>query len=196
MKTADVKPVRARILAIEHGKTDYDRRNLVHGHARIGLNAEGRAEAERLGARLRAMGERKPAHLYASDLPRAAETARIAGRIAQIPVTTHRELRSLDVGRYAGKPERQVAEQLKPYFAQPWKQIPDGERVATWRARVLNFVRGRAGEHASRGEVPAFVSHSNSLGAVKARARGTTDGRRAMADPPPSASVEAVKYPV
>jgi broad specificity phosphatase PhoE len=194
-KATEGVPLRAKIMTIEHGSTEFDDHDLVHGHKDIPLNDEGRRESERLGRRL-LWATVKPAHLYASDLKRAAETAHIAGQIAGIPVTTHKELRSLDVGKHSGKPEKQVAEQLKPYFAAPWKQIPGGERVASWRARVLKFVHDKATEHAAHGGLPAFVSHSNSLGAVKAKAKGGEDGRKAMANPPPSASAEVVNYPI
>lgn len=175
------------ILLIEHGRTAFDREGRVHGRFDPPLDAKGREQAESLGARLR---RAMPDVLYSSDRKRAAQTARIAGRIAGIPVRPSPELRPLDVGDFSGRPEKQVAAALEPYFAHPGRKIPGGESVADWRARHTAFAR----RVAAQGGKPAFVTHSNVIGSLRAAATGAADGRHAMANPPKSASITIVRF--
>lgn len=189
------KDERQPILLIEHGETALDKLGRVHGGLDTPLSAKGREEAQRLGEQLKRMA-RRPDVLYTSDRKRAHETAKIAGGIAGIPVKVKAELRPLDVGDFSGKDEKQVAERLKLYFAKPWAEIPGGDRVATWRARHQNFASQIAAEARKSGMLPAFVTHSNVIGSLLAKATGGADGRKAMANPPRSASVHKVLYPV
>lgn len=193
-----VPGARQPVLLIEHGETALDRLGRVHGGLDTPLTVKGRAEAERLGrhlARLRSRGG-APEVLYASPRKRARETAEIAGAIARIPVRTAPALTPLDVGEFSGKDEKMVAAALKPYFAKPWERIPGGESVASWRAKHLNFAKRIARQAKQRGLLPAFVTHSNVIGSLIARATGGADGRNAMAHPPRSASVARVDYPL
>lgn len=174
-----------RIALIEHGHTDFDRDHRVHGHLDPALNAEGRAQARGLGSRLKGSGLTV---LFASPRRRAATTASIAGRIAGIPVRRAPELAPLNVGRFSGGNEKEVAEKLKPYFAKPDRQIPGGESVGAWKARHIGFAR----RVAAQGGRPGFVTHSNVIGSLRAAAEGGSDGRKAMAAPPKAASITII----
>ena len=76
----------ARVFVARHGEASYD--------AGERLTAEGERQARELGERLR--GERV-AHVHASSMPRAAETARIAAALLGVTVTLHDELGEVGV---------------------------------------------------------------------------------------------------
>ncbi|HZT73629.1 MAG TPA: histidine phosphatase family protein [Terriglobales bacterium] len=157
---ADSSLANRQLLLIEHGQTRFDRRHRVHGFLDPPLNPEGRRQAARLGLRLAGLAH-PPSRIFTSDRRRAAETARIAGAIAGIPVTATPALRPLNVGRFSGQDQRAVARRLQPYFAEPERRIPGGESVGTWRRRHLAFVRGLAAAARGAAERPALLTHSN-----------------------------------
>lgn len=185
---------RATLLLIEHGETRLDRHGRTHGHLDPPLTAKGREQARRLGARLGRMAQ-PPTVLLHSPRKRAAQTAAIAAALSGIPARAEAALLPLDVGRMSGQDEKSVAERLRPYFAAPWREIPGGERVATWRARHQRLAAWLA-KQAAAGERPALVTHSNVIGSLLARANGGARGRGTMADPPKSGTVIRVRYPI
>jgi broad specificity phosphatase PhoE len=189
----------AAVLLIEHGQTAMDRAHRVHGDKDVPLTEAGRSEAATLGKRLKAMA-RPPFRLFTSPRQRAVETATIAGRIAGIPVKVEAALAPLAIGRFAGGKEKEVAEQLKPYFDNPNRAIPGGERVADWQKRHLGFM-ARVAAKATGGRTPAVVSHSNVIGSILAVANGAGDkdrhdARSAMAHPPKAATPKRIMFPI
>lgn len=186
---------RGTAILIEHGQTAMDRAHRVHGDKDEPLTATGRTGAKKLGARLKAMAS-PPFRLFASPRRRAVETATIAGRIAGIPVKVEAALAPLEVGRFAGGPEKEVAARLKPYFDDPNRRIPGGEKVADWKKRHLGFMARVVRESARHGNVPAIVSHSNVIGSITAAAHGGHDGRTAMANPPKAATPRSITFPL
>ena len=186
---------KAPIYLIEHGQTDFDTEHRVHGKVDEPLNDTGRKQAHSLGVRLQSMAK-PPDVIYASDRKRARETAHIASRVSGIPVKLAPELRPLNVGNFSGQNEGQVAEKLRPYFAAPFRTIPGGENVSGWRARHRGFVRKVAQESAEKGIRPAFLTHSNVIGDLMAKAAGGEDGREAMANPPKNGSMVRIHYPI
>ena len=68
-----------RVVAVRHGETAWNVQTRIQGQLDIGLNAIGRQQAERLG---RALADENLDAIYASDLQRAADTARAMPRLA------------------------------------------------------------------------------------------------------------------
>ena len=101
----------ARVFVARHGETSYD--------AGERLTAAGAQQARELGEQLR--GERV-AHVHASSMPRAAETARIAAALLGVTVTLHDEL-----GEVGVESELEVV-----------------DRVSTVLAAVADLYRGEA----------------------------------------------------
>ncbi len=95
----------------------------------IPLSAEGRAQAQRLAARMRPLGL---VRIVASDLPRAHETARIVGAQCGLAVETEPLLRERDFGELRGRPYSALTTHpFAPDFAPP-----GGESWADFHARV------------------------------------------------------------
>jgi probable phosphoglycerate mutase len=113
---------------IRHGETDWNVAGRLQGQLEVPLNANGRAQAERLAARLAVEHQREPfAALYTSDLGRAVETASAAARALKLPLTSRVELRERHFGVLA---ELTLAE----------AEVKHPELFAHLRARDPHFV--------------------------------------------------------
>jgi probable phosphoglycerate mutase len=130
------------LLLVRHGATDWSDAGRFCGWADVPLNARGREEARSLR---RGLEGRRFAGVWTSDLTRAAETARLAGRRA----APDARLRELDFGNLEGMrwedcpvPVRDALLEFDDFLA------PGGESVSMLRARVTSFVQGLLdGEH-------------------------------------------------
>lgn len=84
---------------IRHGETDWNVAGRLQGQLEVPLNANGRAQAERLAARLTSEHQQAPfAAIYTSDLSRAFETAAATARALGLPVSSRVELRERHFG--------------------------------------------------------------------------------------------------
>jgi len=91
--------VMERIGFIRHGITDWNVEKRVQGQLDIPLNEQGRSQARALADWLH-RGDWDV--ICASDLARAAETARIVSEKLGLPVTTDERLREVQYGRQEG----------------------------------------------------------------------------------------------
>jgi 2,3-bisphosphoglycerate-dependent phosphoglycerate mutase len=119
-----------RIIAVRHGQTAWNVDTRVQGQLDIGLNDEGRWQAERVAAALE--GEALHA-IYSSDLSRARDTAQPLAQRAGVAVQLDTGLRERGFGAFEGKT-----------FAQVEAEQPEGAR--RWRERDLHFRPGGHGE--------------------------------------------------
>ena len=87
-----------RVVAVRHGETAWNVQTRIQGQLDIGLNAHGRVQAERLG---RALADEDLDAIYASDLQRAADTARAVAERVGVAVHTDTALRERGFGSYS-----------------------------------------------------------------------------------------------
>lgn len=80
-----------KVILIRHGETQHNRDHIIQGHYDSELNEFGRAQAAKVGLKLREIEQVD--RIYASDLKRAFETAQILanGEIEVVPVPGLRE---------------------------------------------------------------------------------------------------------
>ena len=102
------------------------------------LSAEGRRQAERVGARL--AGRAFAAH-YASDLKRAFETAELVGAAVGVSPAPMPALREIFLGEWEGLRTEEIAERYPAAWAtwveEPdWDVVPGGEGAINFDARV------------------------------------------------------------
>jgi probable phosphoglycerate mutase len=168
------------LLFIRHGETDWNRQQRFQGQIDVPLNATGRAQAQRLAARLAA---EPPQALFSSDLLRARETAAPLAAAwhmtAPLALPGFREqsfgvLEGLDVptikARHAGLWQEWL--QHRADFA-----LPGGESLRQFHARVLGAVRELAAVGA--GQCLAVVTHGGVLDMLWRTAHGLPlDGLR------------------
>ncbi len=134
---------------IRHGVTKHNMDRVWQGQRDVPLAPAGREQARRLAARLERLGLTWTA-LYASDLSRADETARILGARLGLAVQQDRRLREVCVGQLSGlsrpEVEKRYGEYLQSTREDPWlTRFPGGETLAELSERVWSFVRELGG---------------------------------------------------
>ncbi len=112
-----------RIVFETHSWSEDNERGLASGWGRCALSSRGRALAAELGRRRRSDGIDV---VLASDLPRAAETARIAFDGSPVPVLLDWRLRECDYGDLNGTP----AESVHAAVRGTRDRYPGGESLA------------------------------------------------------------------
>ena len=154
---------------VRHGETEWNRTGRMQGHTGVPLSAEGRRQATRLGERLRSVDF---AAVYCSDLPRAAETARIIAADRDLAISDESDLREFSYGEWEGLTLEEVetrypgvlAERIEAGGNLGWT-APGGESAIDAIRRVRRFTM-RASESLDPGENILLVAHGGSLRAL------------------------------
>ncbi len=100
----------ARLLLARHGETDWNRDGRYQGHADIPLNELGTRQARALAERL--SGESIGA-IHASDLSRAAESARIVGAHVGVEPVLSPLWREINIGDLTGIHTSEIAAEYR-----------------------------------------------------------------------------------
>ena len=168
-----------RVVAVRHGETAWNVQTRIQGQIDIALNAAGREQAQRLARAL--AGEHFDA-VYASDLRRAADTARALAERVGMAVHTDASLRERSFGSFEGLTWAEV-EQQHPEASRRWRERdagfgpPGGESLAVFYERAVSALAAIAARH--RGEHIAIVSHGGVLDALyRAASRIALDAPR------------------
>jgi len=151
-----------RLYLIRHGATNLTAEDRFSGETGD-LSAEGRAQVARLGERLRGAGIQA---LYASDLPRALDSARIIGEAIGLEPRLREDLREIRHGHWEGLTHAEVRSRDPAEYAawqsDPFHQAPvGGESGAAVLARAKPALREIVAAH-DGGRV-AVVSHKATL---------------------------------
>lgn len=148
-----------QILLIRHAKNDWVGDRLAGLTPGVHLNAQGRADAAALAARL--AGHRLDA-VYASPLERTVETAEFVARPHGLPVRPLPGVIEVDFGEWTGQALKTLREdslwagvQFHPSAA----RFPGGEAVRAAQARAVDAIEGLREAH-PKGRV-AVVSHAD-----------------------------------
>jgi probable phosphoglycerate mutase len=144
----------ATILVARHADAAYESKHWADEGG--SLTDVGRGQAARLAGRLRS---REVAHVYASTMARAVQTAEIAAAHLGVSVTTREGLREFSVGSFAGsRAEDPFAEVYAEWLSGHLDvRLPGGETGAELRRRMHHVLFGIAGRHP--GETVLAVSH-------------------------------------
>lgn len=152
-----------RIVAIRHGETAWNAGSRLQGQLDIPLNALGRAQAAQLALALRDEGIEA---VIASDLGRAADTARAFAGPLGLPLELDAALRERGFGAMEGRTFEEIDREL-PELALRWRRRdpdfgpPGGERLADFYARSVGAAERLARQHAGR--TIALVTHGGVL---------------------------------
>lgn len=154
---------------VRHGETEWNRTGRMQGHTGVPLSAEGRRQAARLGERLRDVDF---AAVYCSDLPRAAETARIIAADRDLAISNESDLREFSYGEWEGLTLEEVetrypgalAERIEAGGNLGWT-APGGESAVDALQRVRRFTT-RASESLGVREDILVVAHGGSVRAL------------------------------
>lgn len=167
-----------RIILVRHGETDWNATGRIQGNNDTPLNAVGRAQAQRVAARL--AGEPVRA-IYSSDLARAYETAVIIDQGIHVGVVTSPVLRERRYGVWEGLTSAEIQARYSEQFAE-WRSRrmdfapPGGETHNQLLARALAELEAIAHRHP--GELVVVVTHGGLCYVVLAHLVGSVDGAR------------------
>ncbi|HEY1956269.1 MAG TPA: histidine phosphatase family protein [Polyangiaceae bacterium] len=147
-----------------HGETDDNSNKVFQGQHGGGLNARGRAQADRLAVRVAPSIDA----VVSSDLQRARETAAIVAAAVKVEVVHDAGLREVDVGAWTGLSHDEVAVRFPEEWG-AWRSGVDvprggGETYAALATRVRATLDRIAHEH--RGRRVLVVSHGAALRSV------------------------------
>ena len=154
---------------VRHGETEWNRIGRMQGHMAVALSAEGRSQATQLGARLTNVDF---SAVYCSDLPRAAETARIIVAGRDLAITPNSDLREFSYGEWEGLTLEEVearfpgalTERIEAGGNLGWS-APGGEGAIDALHRVRRFST-RASASLDARENVLVVAHGGSLRAL------------------------------
>lgn len=152
-----------RIFLIRHGATTLSAEDRFAGATDVPLSDEGREQARRLGVRL---STEKVAAVYASDMGRTMETARLLAEPHALEVQPRQGLREISHGHWEQMTRREVDERF-PQEAAAWEEDPytfaptGGESGLAVTARALPALIEIARAHA--GEQIIVVSHKATI---------------------------------
>lgn len=118
-----------QLIVWRHGETEYNAGGVYQGQLDTELSACGRQQA---AAAARELAAHPPDRIVASDLTRAADTARTLARVTGLEVDYDPRLREIDVGAWTGLTREQVE-----------REHPDSCAAI---ARGEDVVRGHHGE--------------------------------------------------
>ncbi len=129
-----------RILLLRHGQSEANKENIIQGHLDSTLSDLGREQAKSVGEKLL---ESKIVFdaVYASDLSRATETAKIVTKILGIKnIVFDERLREFSLGDYEGKNSKKLTEEESAFLNSCWEdhtiRVPNGETVNEFKQRI------------------------------------------------------------
>lgn len=155
-----------------HGQTDWNASGRWQGQSEVPLNAQGRAQAAALAARLNGTPFEA---VYSSDLQRARVTAEIIAQRLGLPLRCDGRLREINHGQWEGL----LGSEIPARFPVEWQArerdplhtpSPGGESPVQVAARVWAAADDIARAHPA-GPV-LIISHGFALATLLCRARG------------------------
>lgn len=128
-----------QIVWIRHGRSSWNAEERWQGHSDIELDQEGRAQAGRLGLRLKGQIFDR---VFSSDLVRAQDTARLA--LPQAELTLDARLREVNFGDFEGCRYHDLDSERSAELSRWWKNpydapIPGGESMRDLALRISDW---------------------------------------------------------
>jgi broad specificity phosphatase PhoE len=171
-----------RLWLVRHGQTDWNAVGRIQGQSPTELNAAGRAEAGVIADYL-ARANRRFAACYASDLPRAAQTAEILARPFGLTVQIRVDLRERNFGPYEGlfpdsiRAARTAAGLPASGDLADWTGMPGVETNEQLWSRAAGALREISGKHAQQAPCDILVvTHGGVMARAIYRTLGIPDG--------------------
>lgn len=161
-----------RLYLLRHGETEWNIKKITQGVTDIKLTDNGIIQAKKAANRL--LSEEID-YIYASDLSRAYETAKIIGDLLKIDVETDRGLREMNFGGWQGLTVEDLVSKYPNehvvWRSQPHKwSIEGAETLLKVQERTLATVNHLRKKHSSKNVL--VVSHG---AAIKALLLGILD---------------------
>lgn len=178
-----------RLVLIRHGATKWNREGRYCGHKDVGLSSEGRAQAAKLGGRLKAV---KFDRIYCSGMKRAFQTGRIIFKGADL--ITVKELREINFGVLEGLRYEEILERhgntYRKWLEDPYKNnVPKAEPMSDFENRIKKGVKKIIRSNSNR--TIAIVCHGGTIGVF---VNSILKARNFWRYVPSAASITIVEY--
>jgi broad specificity phosphatase PhoE len=132
------------IFLVRHGETEWNRARRYQGWSDSPLTANGVAQAEAIGQRLRTLPETAAAGIVASPLGRARRTAEIIAECLghTAPLRVDERLREISIGSWDGLNRAEIRSRMGAEFAEfEWYFVtPDGESYTGFAGRIAEWL--------------------------------------------------------
>ena len=155
-----------RVLLVRHGQTEHNAGGVWQGQLDTALSDVGLEQAQAAG---RAIAAHRPSRVVASDLDRAAVTAKHLAEAAGVGLTLDPRWREIHVGQWQGLHTAQVREQfgdlLEQMDLEDIRRGVDGETLAEVGARAGESLRELV-DGLEVGECAVVVAHGVSTRAA------------------------------
>ena len=157
-------PEARRLVLLRHGRTAWNAVGRGQGHADVGLDEVGHAQARLAGPWVAAT--HAPSVLWTSDLARARETASYVEQATGLTATVDPRLREYDLGERTGLTMAEFAERFPAEHA-AWNRgeygaVPGAESSEDVHGRIVPAVRELL-EATAPGQTGVAVTHGASL---------------------------------
>ena len=162
---------------VRHGQTQWNLQGRIQGHTDVPLGELGRRNVRAQAKRLDGLTF---AAVYASDLSRTVETARILVNDADVSVQTDPNLREFSYGQWEGLTPEEVQARDSEGFGQRFNQrdvdfaAPGGESAIQLLQRVHRFYVKAASVHGPEENI-LVVAHGGSIRALTLCLLGLSD---------------------
>jgi broad specificity phosphatase PhoE len=153
------------LMLVRHGETDWNAQRRYQGQSDVPLSVLGRRQAELVAGRL--AGKEINA-MYASDLKRALDTARVIAEKSGLKVFPEPRLRELKFGVLEGLTFDEAQERYPDMIAawlDDFNRPPDGaETIDLFNTRCVSLLDDLKGKHDE--QVVLLVAHGGSLSEI------------------------------
>lgn len=155
-----------KLFLIRHGETQWNVESRAQGSQNIQLSEKGIFQAKLLANRMK---DYKIDCIYASNLDRAYETAKLLGNALNVDVITMSELKEMSFGKWEGLTNAQIQESYGDHYI-VWRSkpheanIPDGENLLDVQKRALEAVHKIISHNKNKNIV--IVSHGVTIKSI------------------------------
>ena len=162
-----------------HGQTVLNAEKKFRGNADPPLDETGIRQAHQLG---RLFSNIDVSHIFCSPKIRSTTTAKIIAGDKGIPIHEADALAALNVGEFSGQPRTPESEAcLESYLADPDTQIPGGESLNDFKARIDPCIQQALDIFIETGVPPLIVAHSSVVHEASSMAYG--DHKAVLVEP-------------
>ena len=147
------------VYIVRHGRTTLNAQNSFRGNVDPPLDSVGVEQAHKLAS---LFSNQDICAIFISDKQRARKTAEIIDSGRGIPIHESSNLNALNVGKFSGqKRSKENVQSLQQFLANPDAQIPGGESLNEFRARVDPCIHEAVRLFLKTGIPPMVVCHSS-----------------------------------
>ncbi len=163
-----------RVVLVRHGVTDWNEQGRLLGRSDVPLNPRGRAQAEAVGAALKALG---PAEIVSSPQRRTFETAEIIAAACDREVRTDERLAEVWLRGWQGKTFAELHDDpdVHAYLRDPFHHSDEIEAYESVRERIVSLIDELRTNQ--RDEPVVLVSHGDPLRTFVAELLGLPPGQ-------------------